>query len=400
MPVHVGQQVIVDPSGDPVAYELLFRAAADRTDARVSDDDTATAQVLVATFLEFGLRGLVGDRLAFVNLPRAFLVGDLPLPFAPGQVVLEVLEDVPADPQVVAGITALRRAGHTIALDDVTAAAGRQELLHLASYVKIDLLGTPLEELPELVRGCRGEGRQILAEKVETVEQFELCRSLGVELFQGHLTGRPRTVSRTSLGASQLACLALVALLARPRVSTETIVAAVEADPALTVKVLQAAGSAASAAVRPPTSVREAVLRVGRSTLQAWATLLSRGSQGSAISVEGALRRGRMCQLLADGRSLDGSAAFLVGLLHGLAEALGTPLSELLDALALASPVVAALLEGRGPLAEVLRAAVAYEAGSFALGDVATPDEARAAYLSAVAFTGSSASALSAVPAG
>ena len=395
MPVHVGQQVIVDPRGDAVAYELLFRAAGDLAHADVQDGDAATAQVLVAAFLEFGLRGLVGDRLAFVNLPRAFLVGDLPLPFTPGQVVLEVLEDVPADAQVVAGITALSRAGHVIALDDVTAGRGREELLHLARYVKIDLLGTPLDEVAALVRRCSGGGRRVLAEKVETAEQFEHCRSLGVELFQGHLFGRPRTLTRSSLTASQLACLRLVALLADPGASTHRVVTAVEADPALTVKVLQAARSAAAAAARPPTSVREAVLRVGRSTLQAWATLLVRGGSDSAASVEAALRRARMCQLLADGRQLDGSAAFLVGLLHGLAEVLGTSLAELLDGLALAPPVVEALLHGRGPLADVLRGVLSYETGSVDLGALATPAEARSAYLSAIGFTGRSADAIS-----
>lgn len=394
MPVHVGQQVIVDARGATVAYELLFRAAADRADADVEDGDAATAQVLVATFLEFGLHGLVGDRTAFVNLPRAFLVGDLPLPFPPGQVVLEVLEDVPADPEVVAGVAALVRAGHAIALDDVTADKGREELLHLARYVKIDLLGTPVDELPDLVRRCSGNGRRLLAEKVETVEQYELCRSLGVDLFQGHLLGRPRTLTRSSLTASQLSCLRLVALLSRPGVSTDAIVAAVEADPALTVKVLQVAGSAAVAAVRPPTSVREAVLRVGRSTLQAWATLLTRSGSGDAVSVEAALRRARMCQLLADGRRLDDAAAFLVGLLHGLADALGTPLEELLGSLALAAPVVDALLHGRGPLADVLRAAQAYESGSLSLGPLATATEARTAYLSALGYAGRSADAV------
>lgn len=387
MSVHVGQQVIVDATGGVVAYELLFRAERELGDARVSDGDAATAQVLVATFLDFGLHELVGDHLAFVNLPRAFLVGELPLPFPAGRVVLEVLEDVPADPEVVAGVTALRSAGHLIALDDVTAAAPREELLHLAHFVKIDLLATPPDELPELVRRCSGDGRRVLAEKVETAEQFALCRSLGVDLFQGHLLGRARTVTRSSLSAGQLACLRLVSLLARPGIGTDQVVQAVEADPALTVKVLQAAGSAAAAAVRPPTSVREAVLRVGRTTLQAWATLLSRGAGGSPVPVETALRRARMCQLLAEGRGLDGPAAFLVGLLHGLAVALGAPLEELLESLALAAPLAAALLDGQGPLAEVLAAALAYEAGSLELGQLASAAEARAAYVAALAFT-------------
>ena len=43
---------------------------------------------------------LVGDRLCFLNLTRHFLVGELPLPFGPDQVVLEVLETVAVDDSV------------------------------------------------------------------------------------------------------------------------------------------------------------------------------------------------------------------------------------------------------------------------------------------------------------
>jgi len=82
--VHVGQQPIVDASGLAVAYEILFRSAADATRAEVRDAEESTAQVLTATFLEFGLPDLVGDRLAFINMPRGFLVGRWPLPFDAG----------------------------------------------------------------------------------------------------------------------------------------------------------------------------------------------------------------------------------------------------------------------------------------------------------------------------
>jgi EAL and modified HD-GYP domain-containing signal transduction protein len=388
--VHVGQQVIVDAKGRPHGYELLFRSSAGAAGAGSFDGDAATAQVLVATFLEFGLQDLVGDRLAFINVPRAFLVGQLPLPFPPGQVVLEVLEDVDPDAEVLAGIEQLSAAGHLIALDDVTAERDRGELLHLADYVKVDLLSTDPATLPELVRRSVGEGRRIVAEKVETREQQDLCTDLGVELFQGHLLGRARTLTQHSLSPSQLTCLRLVALLADPDARTRTVVGAVEADPGLTLKVLQAAGSAAVGLSRPPATVRDAVVTVGRESLMGWATLLSRGPRGSAIPVAGALGRGRMCQLIAESRPgppIDPSAAFLTGLLSGLAVALAVPMDELLDALPLAFPVRRALLVGDGPLAGVLHTVLAYEHGSGP--EVLDADQTRAAFLSALAWTSS-----------
>ncbi len=385
--VHVGHQAVVDVSGQPVGYELLFRASGDAAGADVRDGDRATAQVLVSTFLDFGLQGLVGDRLAFVNLPRTFLVGDLPLPFPTGQVVLEVLEHVPADPHVVAGVAGLRKQGHLIALDDVTAERSREDLLHLADYVKIDLLGTDPASLPGLVRRCSGPGRRIIAEKVETVEQRALCRSLGVQLFQGYLTSRPQTLTSHSLTPSQQACLQLMSLLSDPDVRTAEVVTALQADPSLTVKVLQVARSAAAGLARRPGSVHEAVVHVGLQTLQAWTALM--GLAGAGVTGEpltAVLGRARMCQLLW-GSSAYGSWAFLTGLLSGVTDALGVSEQELLRQVPVAAPVSAALLNREGPLGDVLTTALAYESGRTAPTTAVGADEVRAAFLSARAWS-------------
>lgn len=385
--VHVGQQAIVDAGGSPVAYELLFRSAADATSARVEDGDQSTAQVLVATFLEFGLRDLVGDLPAFVNVPRAFLVGDLPLPFPPGQVVLEVLEDVTADDEVVAGVERLVAQGYRFALDDVTARDGREQLLDLAQYVKIDLLGTDPAELPDLVLACRGGGRRLIGEKVETPEQLALCRSLGIDLFQGYLFSRPRTLTRRGLSPSSMACLRLVALLARSEVSTRDVVKAVTDDPAVTLKVLQAASSAAVGQVRRVSSVHEAVVLVGRETLQAWAALMALGGVVSPVPLAAALARGRMAQLLAVDSAADPSSCFLVGLLSGLAAPLGLTLPALLDTLTVTEDVTQALLHDRGPLSPVLAGALAYERGAAPAPQGAGGPRARRAYLDGLCWS-------------
>ena len=39
--------------------------------------------------------------------------------------------------------------------------------------------------------GSGHSGVDLLAEGVETLDEFQLCRSEGIELFQGYLLGRP-----------------------------------------------------------------------------------------------------------------------------------------------------------------------------------------------------------------
>ncbi len=174
--VHVGRQPIFDRTGDVVAYELLFRGSMDSVEAG-RRDTYATSQVIVNTFTEFGIDEVVGDRTCFINMTREFLTGELVLPFGPEHVVLEVLETVTVDDEVVAGVAALVAQGYRIALDDFVYGSGHEQLLPLASYVKLDLLQGDLTHLDEIVAACRVyPDIQIVAEGLEISEHLALYR--------------------------------------------------------------------------------------------------------------------------------------------------------------------------------------------------------------------------------
>jgi EAL and modified HD-GYP domain-containing signal transduction protein len=391
--VHVGQHAIVDTAGSVAAYELLFRGSATATAAHVRDADAATAEVLVATFLDFGLRELVGDGLAFVNLPRSFLVGSRPVPFAPEQVVLEVLEDVQPDASVLAGLDRLRERGYAIALDDVTPDRYVDPLLPLADYVKVDVAATPPDALPTLVNRLAGDGRCLLAEKVERPEQLETCLGLGFELFQGYLFSRPRTRSASdrSLTADQVSRLRLLSLLARPEAPLDEVLSAVQMDPALCLQVLRASNAVAAGVAQRVDSVEQAVLLLGRRRLQGWVVLMSLGGSGSEVPLTAALVRARMSQLLAarEVRGANPHAAFLVGMLSALAEPLGVALPELAGQLPLSADVSAALRGDPGPLSRVLSTVLTWEHRQAWDDARALPrtESTRRAYLAAVAWT-------------
>jgi EAL and modified HD-GYP domain-containing signal transduction protein len=156
--VHVGRQAVYDRSGNVVAYELLFRDAPD-ADRATNRGTYATSQVIVAAFTEFGIRELVGDRRCFVNLTREFLVGDLPLPFEPGQAGLEILADVEVDDEVLAGVAVLDAQGYSITVDGFLVGQDREALLPYASYAKIDLLAAQASEVAATVDVCRQYAR-------------------------------------------------------------------------------------------------------------------------------------------------------------------------------------------------------------------------------------------------
>lgn len=386
--VHLGRQPVYNADLDVVGYELLFRRAG-AVAANVDDPDRATADVVVKTFADFGLESVVGPKLAFVNLPRGFLTGRHPLPFAPQQVVLEILEDVVADEVVLDSVQRLRAQGFRFALDDFVWSERTAPLVELCDYVKLDVLENSPAELTELVQRLRPYGAQLLAEKVETQEQFDLCRRLSISYFQGYLLSKPTVLSRRSIDSTRLACLRLLSVLAADDYDVADAEAAIRSDPGLTLRILRTVNSAASGLRRRVSSVREAVLILGPRTLIGWVLLMSMSggsaTNSSAVNVDLALTRARMCELLSERHSAPSEAAFTVGLVASLDLLLGLPLDEAVADLPLDAAVLSAVLHRSGDLGALLTDVLAYEDGREPIGF--TTAQARAAYVTAMSWT-------------
>jgi c-di-GMP phosphodiesterase len=187
----VARQPIYDTGMAVVAYELLFRKSAVISTAEVENSRQATLLVIESA-LEIGLERLSGGLPVHINFPRELLVAKPPLSL-PSEWVIEVLEDVPGDPEVIAAITALRASGHRIALDDYIPVVTDPVLLEVADIVKIVISQFAHHELASMVGTLKARGLELIAEEVETMEQFERCLQLGFSGFQGYFLQHPRT---------------------------------------------------------------------------------------------------------------------------------------------------------------------------------------------------------------
>lgn len=387
--VHVGRQPIYDRAGDVVAYELLFRDAAEATRATRRSAE-ATSRVIVAAFTEFGLDRLVGERACFINVTREFLVGELPVPFVPDQSVLEIVETVDVDEAVVAGVRDLVDRGFTIALDDFTLGA-HERLLDFATYVKIDLLNADPETVAEAVRRCRRSPHvQLVAERLETPDDLRRAMDLGFDFFQGHVLGQPHVVTAAGLSPARLSRLRLLTALTAAEADFDEVTDLVTGDPALSYRMLQATNSAASGLATRVSSVREAAVLLGLDRVRHWVVLMLAGDVADAPEerLSAILARAWACRTVAGQLGLPPDPAFTAGLLSGIAELTGQPAAELVAALPLTADVAGALTGGDGPLAEVLGVVREYEQGRPArlAGLVGSVDAAKA-YLSGVEWS-------------
>jgi c-di-GMP-related signal transduction protein len=390
--VHVGRQPIYDVRNAVVAYELLFREDAGATES-LRSDASATINVIVNTFSEFGLSDIVNDKLCFVNVTRDFLVGELPLPFGPDQTVLEILETVVVDQPVRDGIARLVGQGYRIALDDYLPGGPHEELLPLAFVVKLDMLATPPDQLRAAAAACAAyPGIALLAEKVETDAHLALARDLGCVLFQGYALSRPTVVTGLTLSPSRLYQVELLTSLSRPEVDMPQVISLVSRDPALSLRLLRVTNSAGTGLTHRVSSVRQAVALLGTTRIREWVALMVLGSvahNANTTQLGAAVARARMCQHLAGHSGVDPDVAFTAGLLVGIADLLGTPIGELVGGLPLSDDLDRALVRGEGRLAELIRAVLAYERADLAEARRAqlAPSSLVAAYLSAAVWS-------------
>jgi EAL and modified HD-GYP domain-containing signal transduction protein len=367
--VAVARQPILDARRRLKGYELLHRGDA-------TYGEQATAQVLLATFGELGLRTLVGSQPAFINVSRRFLLDVDPLPLPPEEVVLELLEDQSLDDELLGRLVELDAAGFRIALDDFSYSARADDVLRLASIVKVDVLAGGADHAARQAELLHPFGVTLLAEKVEDEEMFRHCRELGYELFQGYFFCKPELVSGRQIPGVSASALHDIAVLSRSDATFEEIEAVVTRDPGLTLRLLRLLNSAAYALRRRITSVHEAVTMLGSRTVRQWAMLLVLGGIESTCDelVPTALCRARTLFRLAERRGGDTEIAFSVGLLSVADALLGVPMDEALAGLPLHHAVIDALVHRHGPDGLALDAVLAFEWGLAPLGAAEGPD--------------------------
>jgi EAL and modified HD-GYP domain-containing signal transduction protein len=336
--------------------------------AGVTDGNQATAHVLVNTFLELGLDTLVGSKRAFVNLTRDFLLQDYVLAFPADRVVLEVLEDIAVDDDVLAALRNLSARGYIIALDDFFYQEHLRPLVELADIIKIDVLASGRTTVAEQVERLRHYDVQLLAEKVETQEDFTYYKTLGFEYFQGYFFCRPDVVKGQRIPTNRLVILELLAKLQNPETTFRELEALISRDVSLSYKVLRAANAAIYIRDRKVASIHQALQLVGLTAMTNIVSLflLANIDDKPHELLITAMVRAKMCEQLATLMQQSNSATFFaVGLLSVLDAFMDRPMPDILQTLPLADEIVKALLAHEGMLGTILGCVLAYERGDW-----------------------------------
>ena len=363
--IFVGRQPIYNRNLGIYAYELLFRADGTRNSVEYPfEEDKATSKVIINAFLEIGLDRLVGNGHACINLTERFILDEQSLPFEPPKVILEVLESVEPTPAVISAVRRLSEKGFRIALDDFIYHERLRPLVELADIIKIDIRSQNRTALQDHVALLKQFNIPLLAEKVETLEEYDACRELGFEYFQGYFLSRPRIIKSPSLPTNRLNVMSLLAVLHNDKTDIDEIEHIITQDVSISYKILKLINSAFFGFPKKVESIRHAIVLLGRKQLAAWASLLVLSGMDDRPTemIHIALLRAKMCELLAEKARLKPlESYFTVGMFSALDILMERSLKTLVAPLPLAPEITHALLDKTGPQGEALRCVLAYE---------------------------------------
>jgi EAL and modified HD-GYP domain-containing signal transduction protein len=367
--VAVARQPIFDRSEAITGFEVLYRPMPGREDPR--DPEAATSSVIAQSLADIGLERLAGNQRVHINVTREFLLKVRPLPLPSERVVLELVGDQNVDAELLVALRDAADAGFQIALDDFRLSAEHEPLLELAGAVKLDIRVLDGQSLIRHLARLRDRGLRLIAEKVETRQDYQGCRALGFDEFQGYFFAEPVLVSARTAPTHRLGALGV---LVQPgqQASFEELERLITQDAGLSHKLVRLVSSAFVGPRHEVASVRQALMLLGTVAVRRWATLLVLAGltdRPQHLLTVGLLRA-RLCELLATQHPLAApDRAFTVGLFSVVDALLGRPMSTLLNELPFDSRLKHALLDHQGPEGRLLAAVLDHERGDFDDGD-------------------------------
>ena len=365
MDFYIARQPIFTVQKRLFAYELLYRGTKEFPLAGVSGD-RATTGLLTSTFLTEGIDVISNSKPCFVNFTEELLIQKTPASFPKKTLVIEILEDVRPTKEVLAACRELSAEGYRIALDDFIYDKSLEPLIKIADIIKIDFRLTPVDTIRKTLQRLTKHKVKLLAEKVETYDEFEKAAKLGFSYFQGYFFNRPEKILIKELALAQITLYNLLAEVTKETTSIDKLYEIISKDVGISYKLLRFINSAYFYRLQEVKTVKHAMAYLGEEELRRFVILMILSDLASVKPnelVRLSLVRAKFCELLALQSQFKSfsSELFLMGLFSLIDSILDTEMNAIMDKLPIADEIKDALSSGTGDFMPFLRAIIAYE---------------------------------------
>jgi len=370
--IFVGRQPILDIHERIYGYELLYRNSEKNIFPDV-DPDEATIDLIVNAFHTIGEDRISEQGRSFINFTGNLLIRDIFDGLNPENVVIEILEGVEITPSLITRLRSLKAAGFQIAMDDFIIQEQYErniDLFGLVTYIKIDFFNTTLEERLKIEQFSKQYKHiQLIAEKVETLEDYKYAKKTGYTLFQGYYFAKPEIISGFEIPPKVNLQFQIIEQLNVEEPNIHQIAELIKHDISLSYKLLRFMNSTGVGIPRKITSINQAIIIVGLTEMKKWMHVLAlRDMAGDDINgrtvvlIEFSLTRAKMCELLAKNAGKQNTDEyFLAGMFSLMDVIMSRSWSDLLPLLPLSENVKSSLVGNNSEMIPYLKIAEAVE---------------------------------------
>ncbi len=360
MHFYAARQPILDKEKKLFAYELLFRDSIINVFPDI-DADEATTKMIEASNFNLGISEFTGNKPAFINFTLETLIQGYPETLTTEEVVVEILETVKPGKKLLSICKDLNEKGYTIALDDYIHQSVWQHFYPFIHIIKIDWQDTSLETIKAVKVAIKDFPHiKLLAEKVETYEEYNQALELDFELFQGFFFAKPEMVKTKSLSPSQMAMAELLYETSKKDLDLASITSVFERDITLSYKLLRYANSPIFKRRNEISTIKQALVTLGSGELKRFLGLMFASNinpEKPSELINAAMARAKFAELMASEVKppLDSSIAFLTGLLSLIDAIVDEDLASILAKLPLAQEIKDTLLTRKGVMAALIQ---------------------------------------------
>jgi len=370
--IFLGRQPILNKNEEIVAYDLLLQP--DGHTPKGANVLQASGSVIAGVLTQFGIETLLGRGKGFIGVNEEILLSDAIELLPKEKMVLGILGTDKAKPESIQRCKELKKKGFSFALQNVSSDGSYLPWLDVIDIVKIDIKEVKGEKLWAGIQPFKKRSIQLLAEKVDRQEDYQHCRPMGFELFQGYYFARPSILTQKRVDPAMVSLMKLNEKVMKDA-DTKEIEQIFKENPTLSYNLLRLVNSVAIGTRQKITAISHAITMLGRQQLKRWVQLLlfTQGGKGGIYNplLQTATLRGRLMELLALSRpdlyQSNGYSdlAFMTGILSLIDILLGTPMREVVEQLNLTDDVGQALLTRQGSLGLLLSLSERQEEADF-----------------------------------
>jgi EAL and modified HD-GYP domain-containing signal transduction protein len=358
----IARQPVFDHNLNLSSYELLFRGPNELRES----DDKMTAQVVVAALLDIGFEKLSAGHMLNINASESLLLHNLDIihSLPPSHVGIEILETTPVTKEIIQVCKTLKDKGYTLLLDDVVYAPHLKPFIELANIIKVDL--PQVRDLANDVKILRQYPAKLLAEKVETREDYEQVKALEFDYVQGYFFCKPQIIKGKKLPDSKLSTLQALqeVMLAK---NVNDVFDVIKHDVSLSYRLMKYINSACFGFRTRIESVEQALTLIGLDNIRRWLSLLALAALSTTQTPEilrtALIRASTLEHIAKHCHEPETGDDFLLGMFSILDTLLNVHMQDALSDLHLPTDVHEGLLNKNSDMGKKLAMCIALERG-------------------------------------